>query len=93
MEYRGLHIAKILLFRLFWVQLIFLLLAWVLYALGKDTLYPWILTCLGFHINSEELAKSILIFFGLGKFVLYCVYLVPAIAICWTLRQLEKGPH
>lgn len=92
MEYRGLRIAKTLLFRLFWVQLIFLLLAWALYAVGKDSLYPWIFAYFKIHIDSNELAKSILIFFGIGKFVLYCVYLVPAIAICWTLRHLEKKP-
>lgn len=92
MEYRGLRIAKKLLFKLFWVQLAFLLLAWLIYTIGKDSFYPWILTQSGMHISSEELAHWILIFFGLGKFILYCVYLVPAIAICWTLRALEKKP-
>lgn len=92
MEYRGLRIAKKLLFKLFWVQLAFLLVAWLLYALGKDSFYPWILAQFGMHMPSEELAHWILLFFGLGKFILYCGYLVPAIAICWTLRCLEKKP-
>ena len=93
MEYRHLRIAKELLFKLFWVQLAFLLLAWVLYSLCKDTLYPWIMLQSGIHISPDYLAKSIIVFFGLGKFILYCVYLVPAIAIHWTLRKLEKKPH
>ncbi|MCE3236665.1 MAG: hypothetical protein K0Q50_2856 [Vampirovibrio sp.] len=90
MEYRTLHIAKVLLFRLFWVQLAFLLLAWTLYSLGKDTFYPWILLQTGIRIHPEELTHWILLFFGLGKFILYCVYLVPAIAIHWTLRSLPR---
>ena len=90
MEYRGLRIAKVLLFRLFWVQLIFLLLSWILYILGKDTFSPWVLAYSGIHMNPEDLTKSILVFFALGKFILYCVYLVPGIAVCWTLNKLEK---
>lgn len=92
MEYRTLHIAKALLFRLFGVQLAFLIVAWLLYSLGKDTFYPWILAQSGMRISSDELTHWILIFFGLGKFILYCVYLVPAIAIHWTLCSLKKKP-
>ncbi len=92
MDYRGLRIAKILLFRLFWVQFAFLVLAWVLYTLGKDTFYPWVLALSGVQIGSEDMAQWVFMFIGLGKFMLYYFYLVPAMAICWTLRQLDKKP-
>lgn len=90
MEYRGLQIAKMLLFKLFWVQLAFVLIAWAIFSIGKNSFYPLLMHQFGIQMSSGLLTQTMLIFFGVAKFILYCVYLVPAIAIHWTLRCLEK---
>ena len=90
MEYCGLRIAKSILFRIFGIGYGILILSWLLLLPMKAHWYGLIATQWQIH-NTEFLDIVVVSFFTLAKFVLIFYALVPALAICWTLRTLEKN--
>jgi hypothetical protein len=91
MEYRGLRIAKSILLRFFVLGYLLLIVAWLLWLGMRDQLLA--LSTTTWHIqNPAFLETATLGFFAMAKFVLIFYGLVPALAICWTLKKLEKKP-
>lgn len=88
-NYAGLRIAKGILFRVFVVGYVFLILSWILLSLTK----PYWVMCVSkyWHIPNPAFWDVMIIsFFGMAKFLLFFYALIPAIAICWMLRKLDK---
>jgi hypothetical protein len=89
MEYRGLRIAKDILFKTFLIGYLVIIASWVLFTLSRGYWEDMILRI--WHLQNPAYIELITIsFFAMAKFVLIFYALVPALAICWTLRKLEK---
>ena len=89
MRYQGLRIASSILFRTFAVGFIFLILAWLWFILGHNFWYQYLIA--PWHLGSPEFMNLLVLgFFATAKFVLFFYVLIPAIAIRWTLRKLDK---
>lgn len=89
MEHHGLRIAKDILFRIFVIGYLFLTVAWLLWIGTKEQWFALFNTT--WHFSNPALIDAVVLcFFALGKFVLWFYALIPALAICWTLRKLDK---
>src|SRR5690242_18759523 len=89
MEYRGLKIAKDILFNIFLIGYSFLIIAWFVYSMIKEPVMHSPLLA-NWHISNQFLDTITVCFFSLAKFVLWFYVFVPALAICWTLKKLEQ---
>jgi hypothetical protein len=89
MEYRGLRIARDILFRVFIIGYGIIVLAWLLFMGFRG---QWEALFLNqWHVAKPELLDVFtLAYFTLAKFVLLMYALVPAIAIHLTIRKWEK---
>lgn len=88
-EYRGLRIAKDILFRIFIIGYLFLIVAWLLWVGAKEQWMSLFTTT--WHFSNPAFIDMVTMgFFALAKFVLLFYALIPALAICWTLRKLDK---
>lgn len=89
MEYRGLRIAKDILLRMFVIGYLLLIVAWLLWVGAKD---QWLsLFNTTWHFRNPAFVEAVTLgFFAMAKFVLWFYALIPALAICWTLRKLDK---
>lgn len=92
MEYRGLRIAKSILFRIFLLGYGLLIIGWLwlAYLFTHESLLSWLMP--EWPLHKEFLWLLTLSIFAAAKFVLFFLVLIPAIAILWTLRHLEKKP-
>jgi hypothetical protein len=90
MTYPRLRVVCKLLFNTFWVGFGLMMLSWVLYILGKAFWLQFLLS--QWHITQVDFIEMMsLTLFGVVKVVLFFGVLVPALAIRWTLHQLDKN--
>ena len=88
-EYRGLKIAKDILLNTFLIGYGFIILFWAVTAPFKTFWMGFINVF--WHINNPAVIDTVIVcFFALAKLILIFYALVPAMAICWTLKKLEK---
>lgn len=91
MRYQGLRITADILFRVFWIGFAFLMLAWLWFMLMHQYWYHLLVN--QWQLGSSEFLNMLVIsFFAMAKFVLFFYVLIPALAIRWTLRKLDKNP-
>lgn len=89
MEYRGLRIAKDILLNAFWIGFGMIIVFWLIYTMGRPLWLSMVVQW--WHItNLDFINMLVAAFFTLAKFVMFFYILMPALAICWTLRKLEK---
>ena len=90
MNYPKLHIAKLILFNAFLVGFILNLIFAGIFFLGQNTWLSW--AGYFWHINDPDwLWKITVEWFSVAKFFLFYLLLIPAVAIHWTIKQLEKS--
>jgi len=90
MNYPKLYIAKKILLNAFFVGFIMNLIFAAIFFLGQNVWISWVSYM--WHINDIEwFWKITVMWFSVAKFFLFYVLLIPALAICWTLKQLEKN--
>jgi hypothetical protein len=90
-QYRGLKIAKDILYNIFWIGYLFIILSWLLYVTVTPFLMEMMVT--KWHMGDPAFIQMLTLgMFALAKFVLYFYVLIPALAISWTLKKLEKKP-
>ena len=90
MQYHGLRIAKSILLKTFFIGYTFLIASWLILIPFKSQWYGLAMAQWQIH-NTDFLDLLTIGFFALAKFVLIFYALVPALAICWTLKKLEKN--
>lgn len=89
MRYQGLRVTADILFRTFWIGFGFLILSWLWFMLGHQYWYHLLVN--QWQLGSPEFLNMLVIgFFAMAKFVLFFYVLIPALAIRWTLRKLDK---
>ena len=90
MAARGLPLAQDILLRLFVIGYLVLIISWFLWVGTKEY---WMTVFANWHFSNWAFMEMMtLCFFAMAKFVLLFYALIPALAICWTLKKWRKNP-